>query len=140
MSSKPYPLTVSSSMLRDRLALVTVAWFNKNNVPPRDLSGYEALAQDLKEMLDELGDTPWFVLGLEHILLDPDPAAARGYVNTRYAYTDEAARSLLLYLLDKLAPGKTLDSSGPAAGVCLAEIEPEEWAQLRSSQTLPTAA
>lgn len=135
--SKPEPLTLSATMLRDHLAVLSVGWFNDHDVPPRDLSGYQPLIAELGELLDEVGDRPWFLLALEHVLVHGGAVSAREFVNDRYAYTDAAAEQLLRYVWQHLGGKGEPVPDGPAARAKLTAMERREWRKLRDEQTLP---
>ena len=81
------------------------------------------------------GDLRWFVLGLQHILLDP-AISPRSYVNNRYAYSDDDAREIMAYVLRELAPDAALGATGSASRVLLAEMPRRQWAGVRDSQVL----
>jgi hypothetical protein len=124
---------ISASMLRNHLSIVTVGWFDKRNLPPPTVEGYAPLLADLRDVTTESGDLPWFVLGLQHIVLTPSVTAS-SFANTRFAYTERESREIMAYVLKELAPDQALDPEGPAARVELQEMPRAEWLALRESQ------
>lgn len=130
-------IRINATMLRDHLSTVTVGWFDNRNLPPPAVTSYAPLVAELRDEVTEAGNLPWFVLGLQHILVTPTLSAS-SFANTRFAYTEREARELMAYVLQELAPGQTPDPNGPAARVDLQEMPEKEWLALRESQPVPT--
>jgi hypothetical protein len=130
-------IRISASMVRDHLSIVTVGWFDDRNLPPPAVENYAPLVAELHEIVTESGDLPWFVLGLQHVLLTPS-VSARGLANTRFAYSERESRELMAYVLKELAPGQVPDPKGPAARVDLQEMPRREWRALREGQQVPS--
>lgn len=132
MSTDP-ALVISSSMIRRHLANLTVAWFNDRELPPADVADYAPMVAWVRNSAERAGDTPWFVLGLQHILHNPALSPAE-FGNDRFSYTDTQMREIIGYVLQQMGA----KDAPPAllARVNLADIDREQWQALRGTQSL----
>lgn len=133
--SSTTPLTISAPMLRDHLAYLTVGYFDQRSVPPSSVEGYAEHVKQVRRSAERSGDLPWFILGLQYVMLTPSFDA--GSLNEDgFAFSSEDMREIIAYVLKQIAPDGAPQPGGPASRVTLAEMDADEWRALRETQSL----
>lgn len=125
-------MRISESMIRYYLDTITVGYFNDHDLPPDDVSGYEAQVREIERKLAKHGDAKSLRLAFAY-LLHNEALDLEVFNGGRYPFDDEEMREMIRYCYEMLFPGVDVPREDVVRHVEIVEMPVEEWWEERGS-------
>ncbi len=123
-------MTISNTMLRNYLELITLTYFVDHNEMPEDLSEFDSYIDTVRRNAEASADLPWLLRGLQYLLNAPD-VNLEDYGGGVFPLHAEDVRSIIWRVLDYLqAPGGT---AMPVVPITLPDMTGDEWRAYKAS-------
>ena len=113
---------------------ITVGYFDPEDLPPNDLSGYARCLRNVRIGARDFGDLDALKVAFDYLLAHPEIDTEQ-FAGSRYPYDDEEVREILRYAVAAIWPG-----AAPTAPEVLAEVRIvgdlslDEWRRQRRGQ------
>lgn len=118
--------------IRDYLDLVTVCWFDHNELPPEDLGEYDPLIQQLEIAARTRNQLNLLRTCLCGVLANPTLDAS-DLGGGRYQFDDQEIRQIMAHVLSRLWPDAPCQ---PEAVIELYELPYSAWERLKQSGSI----
>ena len=113
MRSPDRPAEIRKRVVRNYLQYVTVVFFAHEDLPPRELAGYDRCIDNLALIARANGELELVLSAFAHILERTDIRATE-FAGGRYPYKEDEVRAILDYILRKLRTDQLPDGEGNA--------------------------
>lgn len=131
---KGTPVDISESMIRYYLDSMTTGYFNTNEVPPDDVTGYLDYVLAMQRKAVDHGDLETLQIAFEYLLAHPEIDAS-AFGDDRYPFSDEEVRRILHYAYRTIWPERINATPSEMPNVRLIQMPLEEWWRSRETST-----
>ncbi|CBN59249.1 MULTISPECIES: hypothetical protein [Kamptonema] len=127
-------MQISEPMIRYHLHDILLSWFNSNDLPPDDITGYYKYVLEMQKGAVKHGDMDVLKLAFEYILSQPEFDCTR-LNESDYPYENEEIREIIFYAWQTLWPNDTNVFIKEPIDIELVTIPIQEWWGSRFQET-----
>ena len=125
-------MDIPESLINYYLSQVTVGYFNRNELPPEDLSGYDPQITRVEMLALSDDEMEPLKLGLEYLLGNPQ-IDCQAFNGGRYPFNDKRVREIIEYVWRSLWPDAEPIPPGGPPGVRLVKMPLADWRARRKA-------
>ncbi|MEW6734349.1 MAG: hypothetical protein AB1489_23690 [Acidobacteriota bacterium] len=119
-------MKISKAIISYYLADVTLAWFNNNDLPPKDIFQYHHCIMQMQLGAISHGDLNELRLAFEYLLANPQ-INCEEFAGDRYPYDDKEVREIIHYAWQTIWPDAQPIPPGGPVDVELINTSLDDW-------------
>ena len=127
-------MDIPKHLIDTYLEYITVGYFDPEDLPPDDVSGYAHCVTNVKLHAQHFGDLEALKVAFDYLLAHPEIDSEQ-FAGGRYPYFDEEVREILRYAVATIWPGAAPTAPEVLAEVrIVGELSLDEWRRQRRGQ------